>query len=740
MIAKSMLLGLFVQVMSCAQSAFSAEETARCVLSLNGTWRICQANDEELPPASAYGATAPVPGLVAMAEPAFQDVGKQESLARGSSYWYKRTFDWAESMPPCGLLKIHKAAYGCSVYVNGHHIGDGPRSFTPQLFDVSGTVQPGANELVIRIGAYETHALTKGFPSGHDKEKHRCEPGLFDTVEIIASGFLRLENIQVAPRLETGQIAVKATVKNRGEKDDHCWIEAVVRERTTGREIQRDVLSYADKPHVRNLVKAGETIYVYNAVKVPEFRPWSPESPFLYDLEVRCRSFSEARSDSDLAVETFGMRSFTFDPNTGVPLLNGKPCYLRGTNICMYRFFEDPDLSSKPWDEAWVRKLIRSFRDMGWNSCRYCIGFPPELWYRIADEEGLLVMDEYPIWGVSNWGKDDVDLDKLTEAFRAWMHERWNHASVVVWDAQNETWGRGVISEAVARVRGEDMSDRPWDIGWDSMPWEYAEENQRLRRSDMTEFHHYFYLKAGWHNEKPGTSTDMEASFRDHKARYRNKAMIINEYGWLWLNRDGTPTKLSKNIYDRFFPGEGAENQRREFYARQLAMMTELYRADRDLAGVLHFVSLSFNDPGEAYTCDHFVDLEKQIWDPHFMKYVKDSFSPLGLMIDWWQESVTGGDTITVPLNVINDTQTVWTGSVTVVVRDDRGKELETIKSETLTVEPLIGRARTSVTVTVPKDAGTYEMHATIRSKERVISSYRLIAVGGERALILGEN
>ena len=36
---------------------------------------------------------------------------------------------------------------------------------------------------------------------------------------------------------------------------------------------------------------------------------------------------------------------------------------------------------------------------MHWNALRYCIGFPPEMWYRIADEEGILIQDEFPIWG-----------------------------------------------------------------------------------------------------------------------------------------------------------------------------------------------------------------------------------------------------------------------------------------------------------------------------------------------------
>jgi hypothetical protein len=52
---------------------------------------------------------------------------------------------------------------------------------------------------------------------------------------------------------------------------------------------------------------------------------------------------------------------------------------------------EDPACGDRPWRQQWVRRLHKVFRDMHWNSARYCIGFPPEKWYDIADEEGLMV-------------------------------------------------------------------------------------------------------------------------------------------------------------------------------------------------------------------------------------------------------------------------------------------------------------------------------------------------------------
>ena len=71
---------------------------------------------------------------------------------------------------------------------------------------------------------------------------------------------------------------------------------------------------------------------------------------------------------------------------------------MRGSNITLYRFFEDGECGRLPWDEKWVRLLHQRVKDMHWNCLRYCIGFPPEAWYDIADEAGILIDDEFPIW------------------------------------------------------------------------------------------------------------------------------------------------------------------------------------------------------------------------------------------------------------------------------------------------------------------------------------------------------
>ena len=118
-------------------------------------------------------------------------------------------------------------------------------------------------------------------------------------------------------------------------------------------------------------------------IPIRNCRLWSPEDPFLYELD--------AHGEADALKTRFGMRTFRFDPNTGRAIFNGRPYFMRGSNVTLYRFFEDSERGDKPWREEWVRRLHKAFHDMHWNSLRYSIGFPPEFWYRIADEEGFLI-------------------------------------------------------------------------------------------------------------------------------------------------------------------------------------------------------------------------------------------------------------------------------------------------------------------------------------------------------------
>jgi beta-galactosidase/beta-glucuronidase len=356
-----------------------------------------------------------------MAEPGFEEVGKKSD--RRQAFWYRREFTVDASIPDVAILKIHKAKYGTKVFLNGDVVGEHLPCFTPALLDVRGFLkgQGEQNELVVRVGA-DREGLPEGMPTGWDFEKYLYIPGIYDSVELILTGAPYISNVQTVPDIEHSKVKVVAEVENinSSESFDVRFRLSEVRTGSPGDSFRRTVESGA----VGLTDVAGRSrVPVSFDIPIDKCHLWSPEDPFLYELELW--------TVGDQTRTRFGMRSFRFDAESGRAILNGKPYLMRGTNVCAYRFFEDAERGDKPWRKEWVRRLHRKFKSMHWNSIRYCIGFPPEIWYEIADEEGFLIQDEFPIWLLNRAPEKPVS-EKIIPEYTEWMRERWNHPCVVI--------------------------------------------------------------------------------------------------------------------------------------------------------------------------------------------------------------------------------------------------------------------------------------------------------------------
>ena len=372
--------------------------------------------------------------------------------------------------------------------------------------------------------------------------------------------------MQVAPEIASQSIRVQAVVRNAGAKTS-AQVRFKVREARSGK-VAGEGISEA----ITLEGHAEQTVEV--SIPIRHCRLWSPEDPFLYELE--------ASTDGDRLRTRFGMREFHLDQATGRAVLNGRPYFLRGSNVTLYRFFEDPQCGDHPWREDWVRRLHRAFKSMHWNALRYCIGFPPEMWYRIADEEGILIQDEFPIWS-GGPGKWPVELtgERLAREFTEWMQERWNHPCVVIWDAQNET-RTAETGKALQAVRGLDLSHRPWDNGY----------GQPQSPGDSFESHPYLFNRPKF--KLSGLAGVSGVPRGNAITNSGTNAIIINEYDWLWLNRDGSPTTLTRKVYERLLGTNATPAQRWHLNARYNAALTEFWRGHRACAGVLHFCGLGY--------------------------------------------------------------------------------------------------------------------------------------------------
>ena len=611
----------------------------RDIISLNGTWEVEEGDLSKIP--EAFTHSVPVPGFVDMATPAFSQPGEVKTIVglgmfhpsglmtlmkfrdkQREAFWYRKEFKVEGELPAVAVLKIGKAKYGSEVWLNGTLLGANSRHFLAGTYDVSGILkgQGAENELMVRVGTSVTYRSNNKNIYGDVLEKTKQIPGIFDDVELILTGSMYVEKVQVVPQLEVESVRVVAWIQNRSQEEASTQLRF---------QIQKDSSLCAAVESNRASIAPGKTSVFDTEIPLKEIETWSPETPSLYTLIVK--------SSDDQLSTTFGMREFHFDPDTKIPVLNGQTYYLRGTSVPIYRFAEDPMRGDKLWDEEWVRALFRKFKEMHWNSLRFHVGPAPSMWYRIADEEGIIIQDEYAIW-TFNMFRCGIKLDTIVSEYVDWMEERWNHASLLIWDAQNESVQKKEprTGWALSMVRGLDLSDRPWDNGW----------GEAQRETDPMELHPYLYSGAMYSffgkELNPLPAIDIFAHTNPDSILLMEGAhpALVNEYAWLWLNRDGNGTVLTEQGYNTYFP-EFSASDRFEYYAYHCALQTEYYRALR-AAGVMQFAGLNSNYKGSK-TSDIFIDIENLTIEPHIWSYVRDAFSPEAVCLWFWEDQAIRG-------------------------------------------------------------------------------------------------
>jgi beta-galactosidase len=706
-------------------ASISRAEVGRTVVSLDGMWGIADGKSPSVIPAT-FTHSVPVPGLANLAKPEFADVDKftsRENLVNRirsgrapaewlkrywngkveqdrNYFWYSKTFR-APAARQVAVLRINKAQFGIAVWLNGQKLGEDVACFSASNFHLERAIRwDGENTLVIRIGAHPA-VLPEDYPTGSDFEKIKWTPGIYDSVSLVFSDNPAIETVQVAPRIATGEIAVQVRLKNSGAAAVTASLAHCVKTWKGGDRV-------ASAPAEPVLLEPGEEKMLTKVIKIPAAHLWSPEDPFLYVVE--------SATGGDSVSTRFGMREFRFDSASKRAYLNGKVYFLRGSNITLHRFFEDPLCRDLPWQDGWVRKLLGDLpKQMHWNYFRFCIGPVPDRWLEICDEVGLLIQNEFFVWtGGPGWYvgySRNYNVDEMIRQYRDWMRDNWNHPSVAVWDANNETANDMFGRKIIPAVRGLDLSNRPWENSY----------NEPAGPNDLVEDHPYLMI-SGYFGKQTFKMTDLETMDGGPRGKLPSDkhARIINEYGWLWLNRDGSPTLLTEKVYAQLMGNDATARQRLDMYAYLLAAKTEFWRAHRQYAGIVHFVYLTCSYPG-VYTADHFRDVTKLELDPAFKDYISEAFKPLGVYVNCFQSTLKAGTTREFTVMLVNDETGQRTGELTLSLETRSGDVLA--RSQRDFVVPEAGSQRCQVSLLIPRETGECVLKAVARAKGSIDST-----------------
>lgn len=461
-------------------------------LNLNGRWEYAITGSDE--PPQSWDGTILVPFSP---ESALSGVGR--TLEPGQTLWYRRELTVPEGfLPRDGRLLLHFGAVDqeAAVYLNGVLLGRHMGGYNAFTLDATDALGP-RNTLVVRV-----HDDTDASFHSRGKQKTRRggiwytpQSGIWQTVWMEAVPRYYIESLRIVPLFD--QSAVEVTV--RCAQPLQC--EATVDGRTVP-------------------FTSGEAA----RIPMPDFRAWSPEDPYLYDLSV---TLGEDRVES-----YFGMRKTEVRADRGGVkrlFLNGEPYFQSG--LLDQGYWPD-GLYTAPSDEALIFD-IQTAKAMGFNMLRKHIKVEPMRWYYHCDRLGMLVWQDMPSGG-GKYRFSTVTLPLITG-----FHRRDNRYRAF---ARASSQGRAEYMDELEEMVGQLFNAPsvalwvPFNEGWGQFDSTLVME--RLRALDPTR---PVDPASGWHDQGAGDLRSLHVYFKPFRFRYdrRGRALALSEFGGYNLRVDG---------------------------------------------------------------------------------------------------------------------------------------------------------------------------------------------------------
>lgn len=332
--------------------------------------------------------------------------------------WYRRTFD----LPPGWTAKRAFLNFGavdgdCTVWLNDVLVGTHSGGYDSFSFEISTAAKAVGNELVVKV----LDDLDASRPRGKQAWAspfavwYSQMSGIWQSVWLEVGGDLTIERLTVEHvDPVTGALALNVAT-NRPSS-----------------EAELEVTLHGNRPVRKSFPLRFPLTRCH--LEVPEVRPWSPESPVIYDLTVRVTAAGEV---SDEVITYVAFR--TVEVRERSVLINGRETFLR---LVLDQGYWPESLYTPPSFEA-LEHDIRSAQEMGFNGCRKHIKAEDPRMLYLADRLGYFVWSEMP----SNYAFTDKGRRMVVEGWARIVERDRNHPSVIGWLLYNESWGAPRLAE-----------------------------------------------------------------------------------------------------------------------------------------------------------------------------------------------------------------------------------------------------------------------------------------------------
>ena len=375
--------------------------------------------------------------------------GVQKMVGEKNEIWYHRSFNipsnWKNKKV---ILHFGAVDWKTDVFINDIKVGTHQGGYTPFSFDVSAFLTKDKNQkLVVKVWdptdqGFQPRGKQVNIPKGI---WYTPVSGIWQTVWMEPVEETHVSHLKTVPNIDGGNISVLASTAGTLPTD---IVEVKV----------------LDKGMVVGTAKAvvGQEVMV----PVPQAKLWSPESPFLYDMEV---SILRNGMATEKVKSYFGMRKISSksDANGIYRMqLNNKDYFQFGP---LDQGWWPDGLYTAPTDEALLYD-IKKTKDFGFNMIRKHVKVEPARWYYHCDREGILVWqdmpsgDANPRWQMRNYfnglelQRSKISEENFMQEWKEIMDLTYSNPSVVVRVPFNEAWGQFKTAEIAEWTKNYDPS------------------------------------------------------------------------------------------------------------------------------------------------------------------------------------------------------------------------------------------------------------------------------------------
>jgi len=462
--------------------------------------------------------------------------------------WYQRTFPAPAARKGRYFIRFGAANYATVVYLNGKPVGRHEGGFTPFAFEVTKLLRPGDNQITVGVDSQATEATVP--PPVTDWENYG---GITRPIRLISTPDTYVDDAWVRLTRD-GQLAVDAHLDGAQAGNHAIRLKIAA--------LGVDLAGTTDaKGDWRATVAAPRTLV-----------RWSPEQPKLYDVTIA--------SGDDQWRDRIGFR--TIEVRGPDILLNGKPIFLRGISLHEEELGAEPTRAMTP---AAARALLSEIKDgLHGNYVRLAHYPHSEVMTRLADEMGIIVWSEVPVYWRVAWSNPDTLATARNMIAENIMRDR-NRASIAIWSVANETPvtdarntflrtligdvrkldGTRLVSAALLTERSQGADGKPI----------IAMADPLADALDVVAINTYF----GWYT--PDRLEDLASfSFRVPA----NKPLIFSEFG----------ADAKAGFHDlRGMPEKFSEEYQAEFYRKTLGMVDRI----PTLRGMSPWILKDFRSP-----------------------------------------------------------------------------------------------------------------------------------------------